>query len=215
MTADVHPTVRGLLVWMQANDPRLRALMADEAADAEDVSPSGDAATRAHLRFVADALAANAAPARREELEAFRTSLPRLLRSSEAALQEHIDVIGQATVFEAEKQFGSTSHEDPGFVDTLDRRVRVNAWMRLFLGLLDAASPDRPPLAAPALAWMAHNQGYLADTIFSMDRRAKELEMSRGGPDAVADAEVVNRIGQATMLQSHVRFLVEAIAHAL
>ena len=59
---------------------------------------------------------------------------------------------------------------------------------------------------------MAERQTQLADTIFAMDRRAKEAEIARGGPDAVADPAVVNRIGQAAMLQAHTRFLVEALA---
>ena len=39
-----------------------------------------------------------------------------------------------------------------------------------------------------ALAWMGERQVQLADTIFAMDRRAKEAELARGGPDAIADA---------------------------
>jgi hypothetical protein len=45
-----------------------------------------------------------------------------------------------------------------------------------------------------------------------MDRRAKQAELERGGPDAIADPGVVNRIGQAAMLQAHTRFLVEGLA---
>jgi hypothetical protein len=48
-----------------------------------------------------------------------------------------------------------------------------------------------------------------------MDRRAKEGEIVRRGPDAVDDPDVVNRFGQAAMLQAHMRFLVEAIAATL
>jgi hypothetical protein len=48
-----------------------------------------------------------------------------------------------------------------------------------------------------------------------MDRRAKEIEISRGGPDAVADPAVSNRIGQAATLHAHTRFLVEALARCL
>jgi hypothetical protein len=55
----------------------------------------------------------------------------------------------------------------------------------------------------------------LADTIFAMDRRAEEAEISRGGPDAVADRAVVNRIGQAASLHAHTRFLVDALAATL
>lgn len=59
---------------------------------------------------------------------------------------------------------------------------------------------------------MTAHQGILADTIFTMDRRAKEAERARGGEDAISDPAVVNRIGQAAALQGNVRFLVEAIA---
>jgi len=97
----------------------------------------------------------------------------------------------------------------------LDRRVRVAAWTRVFLAALDEARAPAPPAAPAALEWMAAHQTQLADTIFAMDRRAKEGEMARGGADAVASPEVVNRIGQAAMLQAHTRFLVEGLAAAL
>ncbi len=200
---------------MQTNGPRLRALMAEEAATGDDPSPSGDAAVRAHLRFVADALVANAGPGQERELAAFREDLPDRLRSAEAGLGHLVDMLGEAAAFEAGKQFGDDAGEDPSLAGMLDRRVRVGAWMRLFLQLLDEARPDRPPVSPAALAWMGDHQQHLADTIFSMDRRAKELEIARGGPDAVADTAVVNRIGQAAMLQSHVRFTVEALARGL
>ncbi len=49
----------------------------------------------------------------------------------------------------------------------------------------------------------------------SLDRGAKQALIDRGRPDAVADPEVVNQIGQATMLQGHIKFLVEALAQNL
>ena len=80
-----------------------------------------------------------------------------------------------------------------------------------------APQPAEPstPAAPAALEWMAAHQAQLADTIFAMDRRAKQAELDRGGPDAIASPEVVNRIGQAAMVQAHARFLVEALAAAL
>jgi hypothetical protein len=42
--------------------------------------------------------------------------------------------------------------------------------------------------------------------------RAKRAELDRGGPDAIASPEVVNRIGQAALVQAHARFLVEGLA---
>ena len=62
---------------------------------------------------------------------------------------------------------------------------------------------------------MGERQDQLADTIFAMDRRAKQAEIERGGPDAVAGAETVNRIGQAATVQAHTRFLVEGLAAGL
>jgi len=206
---------RGLLVWMQTNGPRLQALMAQEAARADDLSPAGDAAVRAQLRFVADALAANAGPGRAEALAGFRDRLPSALDGAAERVGELSELLGEATALEVGLQFADASPDDPGLVAMLARRVRVDAWMRLFLERYDAAQPDRPPAAPAALAWMAEHQTHLADTIFAMDRRAKQHELERGGPDAIADVETVNRIGQATMLQSHVRFLVEALARAL
>jgi hypothetical protein len=211
----VHPVARGLLVWMQAGGPRLQSLMAEEAARADDLSPAGDAAVRAQLRFLAEALAANAGPGRAAALEAFRDRLPDVLDDAEDRLRAHAELLGEATAFEVGLQFADASPDDPGLVAMLERRVRVGAWVRLFLEAFDAAQPDRPPAAPAALAWMADHQVHLADTIFSMDRRAKQLAQQRGGPEAIADQEVVNRIGQATMLQSHVRFLVEALARAM
>jgi hypothetical protein len=45
-----------------------------------------------------------------------------------------------------------------------------------------------------------------------MDRAAKQAELERGGPDAIAATDAVNRIGQAATVQAHMRFLVEAVA---
>ena len=97
----------------------------------------------------------------------------------------------------------------------VDRRLRIGAWTRVFLAELDAARAPAPPVAEQVLGWMGDRQTQLADTIFAMDRRAKEAEVARGGPDAIADTDVVNRIGQAAMLHAHTRFLVEALAEAV
>jgi len=64
------PAAQALLGWMQLNAPRLREILEEEAEFADDLSPAGDAAVRAHLRFVAEALAANGAGATGEALDA-------------------------------------------------------------------------------------------------------------------------------------------------
>lgn len=215
MSTAPHPTARGLLVWMQSHPGRLRELLAREAEGSDDLAPAGDPAVRAHLAFVAEALAATAAPAAAPRLEAFAAGLPALLRAREGDVDAEMRTVGEAHAFEVDLQFGAEARDDPGMRETLDRRVRIAAWTRVFLDGLDRVREGREPVAPRALAWMGERQTRLADTIFAMDRRAKQGEMERGGPDAVASPEVVNRIGQAAMLQAHSRFLVEALAETL
>lgn len=214
-TRAVHPVAQGLLGWMQANPQRLRTLLDEEATGSEDLGPAGDPAVRAHLRFVAEGLAAVAAPAGRAALEGFAAGLPALLAEREAQVDEEMRRVGEAHAFEVDLQFGEEAAEDPSVHAMVDRRVRIAAWTRVFLDGLDAARAPAAPVAAATLEWMAARQTLLADTIFAMDRRAKEREIARGGPDAVASPEVVNRIGQAAMVQAHSRFLVEGLAETL
>ena len=196
---------------MQTGHPRLNALMSEEASLAEDLSPAGDAAVRAHLRFLAEALAANAGPGQAAALQELSDDLPSRMDEAGPRLAEIEELLADANAFEADKQFGDVAADDPGLAGMLERRIRVNAWLRWFLERIGAALPDRP-VSDAASAWIAGNQTRLADTIFAMDRAAKRAEMDRGGPDAIANPDVVNRIGQAAMLQGHVRVLVEAIA---
>lgn len=214
-TRAVHPAAQGLLGWMQANGARLRALLDEEAAGADDLSPAGDPAVRAHLRFLAEALAANASSTGQGALEGFAARLPALLAEREGLLDQEMRRVGEAAAFEVDRQFGEEAAEDPSVHAMVDRRVRIGAWIRVFLDGLDAARAPAAPVAPAVAAWMAGRQTQLADTIFAMDRRAKEKEIERGGPDAVASPEVVNRIGQAASVQAHVRFLVEGLAEVL
>lgn len=206
------PVAQALLGWMQLNGKRLREILAEEAEDAEDLSPAGDAAIRAHLRFVGEMLAANALGDTREPLEAFARELPeRLTRAADA----ETDRVSDAMAAEAELQFGGMAGEDPGLQPHLDRTVRIEAWSRAFLRLLDEALPADRAVAADAIAWMRDNQTKLANLIFAMDRSAKKAEVARGGADAIASADAVNRIGHAVVLQARTRFLVEALAATL
>ena len=202
-----------LLHWMQAHPDRLRALLADEASGAADVTPAGDAAIRAHLRFVTEALAASADDADRERLE----SLAEGLEADAMAhrLDDAIDLVGGATAHELRLQFGESAAADTALGDMTGRRVRLAAWHRVYLEEMEEALGADAFDAGAAKAWMAAHQEVLADTIFAMDRRAKQREIDRGGPDAVASAAVANLIGQAASLHAHTRFLVEAIERHL
>ncbi|MGD9572413.1 MAG: hypothetical protein AB7V62_11040 [Thermoleophilia bacterium] len=215
MTIDTAPRpARPLLTWMQAHPDRLTALLAEEATGEEDVTPASDAAIRAHLRFVVEALAANADAGARDRLEGLAD------RIAEDAidpvrLEEAIDLVGAVTAHEFRLQFGASAAKDEALGDMAGRRVRIAAWHRVFLdeleGTLDRGGFD----ADEARTWMAGNQMTLADTIFAMDRLAKQREIDRGGPDAVASTEVANRIGQAATLHAHTRFLVDAVGRGL
>lgn len=210
--APIHPNARAVLAWMGQRMLRLQELVAEELArpgEEQDHSPASDAAIRAHLRFVAEGIAAHASPARVDALEAFASEVGDAMSADVDALEAELTPVGEATVFELEKQFGSGISEDEQMHATAGRRVRLAGWTNLFLARLDDALDAS--VKAPALEWMGERQGHLANTIFAMDRRAKELEIERTGPDAVDDVDVANRLGQAAMLQAHSRFLVEAL----
>jgi len=210
-TRATHPTAQALLGWMQANPARLRYRLDTAAAGGGDLSPMGDPSIVAHLAFVADAVAATAAPGHEEELRVFAAgAMDDLWRARERA-EENMVAVGEAHALEARLQFGDGAGADPANREVVDRRVRVIGWTFLFLDELQEATGDSG-LADRARDWMTAHPGVLADTIFTMDRRAKEAERARGGEDAISDPAVVNRIGQAAALQGNVRFLVEAIA---
>jgi len=215
MSTAPHPTAHGLLVWMQTHHTRLLELVGEEGAGREDTAPAGDAAIRAHLRFVAEALAANAGPGQAAELQDFAEHLEVRMQAAAASMDDVLEQLEDATAFEAESQFGDAVSDDEAFVAVLERRLRVDAAIQTFLEALDQARPDRAPIRQPTLDWWKANSRRLAHTIFSLDRGAKQAMLDRGQQDQVADPEVVNQIGQAAMLQGHIKFLVEALAQNL
>lgn len=200
---------------MQQNGSRLHALLNEEAAGNGDHSPSGEAAIRAHLRLVAEALAATAGPATRAGLEDLAVAMPERLDASRDELDAELELLADAAAHELDLQFGTAqASTDPSVREVTERRLRVQAWTRVFLRRVGEAVGDGD-VAGAALEWMGARQDDLAGLIFAMDRRAKEGEIARRGPDAVDDPDAVNRIGQAAMLQANIRFLVEAIAATL
>ena len=194
---------------MQHQGGRLHELLDDEASRADDHSPVSDAAIRAHLRFIAEALAASAAPAARDSLDRFASGLNERIDANLDRLDEQLAKVGNAAAFEVELQFGESGNEDPLVRKVIERRMRINAWHRFFLSLLDdAVGADH---TAASIAWFAGNQVRLGDLIFATDRAAKQAIAAREGQEALGDSDRVNLIGQAATLQAHSRFLVEAI----
>src|SRR5947208_17069456 len=109
-------------------------------------------------------------------------------------------------------QFGEAVGEDSSFVAVVSRGVLITAWSRFYLRLLDEALGEGGRMAAAADGWMDGREDELAGMIFSIDRRAKQAEIARGGEQAVSDPDRVNQIGQAALLQARMRFLVEAVS---
>ena len=197
---------------MQQNAARLRALLEAEAEGESDLAPAGEPAIRGHLRLVSEALAATAGPATRAGLEQLALELPNFFSERDAEIADQMARQADAGDHELDRQFGvDRATDDPSVRGMADRKMRVDGWSRLFLRWVGEAIGD-DGFAAAAVGWMDAHQTDLANTIFAMDRRAKEAEIARTGLTAVDDPVIVNRIGQAAMLQANTRFLVEACA---
>ena len=210
MSTQIPDAARPVLTWMSANRPRLAELVFEETGVDGDRSPESDGSIRAHLRFVAEGLAA--AKPGDEDLAAYAASVGDDLAVDD--YERHVGQLGEAHAFAAASQFGEEAGEDPLNREVIDRRVRLNAWIRVFLDALDAARAPAEPWAPAVNAWMTEQDRHLANTIFAMDRRAKEVEIQRGNRAAVDDADTANMIGRAATVQAHMRFLVEGLAEA-
>jgi hypothetical protein len=210
----MHPNSQAMLAWMGSHPQRLRELLEDEAEGVDaDLTPMGDASIRAHLRFVGETLSAHAAPGD-EGVASFGDRLPLLLGERDDLYADQLDALGEAHAFEASKQFGDVAQEDPSNQQVIERRVRMGAWLGVFLDALDSVR-DGDPVGDQVKEWMADRQTELANLIFTMDRQAKEAERARAGEQAISDPDAVNRIGQAATVRAHSRFLVEALGETL
>lgn len=213
-TRPLNPLAHAMLAWMSRSQHRLQDLLDEESEGDQVVTPVSDEAIRAHLRYVGEALSASADP-RDAGVAGFGERLPALFAERDALLLETMGVLGEAHAFEAGKQFGEVAGDDPSNRHVLDRRVRLNAWMRVFLDALDAAREGEPPVAPAVNRWMAERQEHLANAIFAIDRQAKRALIARSGAEALSDPDTVNRVGQAALVQAHTRFLVEALSETL
>lgn len=204
------PPATTLLEWMREHGRRLGELMIAEGREADDRTPVSDAAIRAHLRFIAEALAANADPEHRAAFGDLAVHLLDRIDERHELLDRALDRVAGAVALEVNLQFGDEGADDPTLRKVVERRMRVVAWHRFFLELLDESVGTTN--APAAIAWMSEHQGRLGDLIFATDRGAKEAVRAREGAIALDDIVRVNQIGQAAMLQAYSRFLVEAIA---
>jgi hypothetical protein len=201
------------LAWMREHGDLLRELVTGEQSDDPDPAPAGDAAIRAHLQFLALALQATAAPGIAESLAGFSDELPEWFAGSQDLFEEHLTTGIGAIALEEHLQFGVLPGSDPSLDAGLERRVRIGGWIRIFLlGLEVHLGPAADGLDGQTLAWMGAHQRELGRLIFSLDLQAKSS--ARESAQTV-DLETQDAIGQAAVVQGHVRLLVEALASTL
>lgn len=203
-----------MLAWMREHGDVLRALLGEEGAGEDDTSPGGDAAVRAHLRFAAASLQANAEPRLAGDLAGFVDGLGAWFEEGRPLYEEHLATGAGAVALEEHLQFGARPGSDPSLDEALGRRLRIGGWTRVFLlGLELRLGPEHDGVAQQALDWIGARQRELSRLILALDREAKIAARRAGGGDI--DLETQDGIAQAASVQGHVRMLVEALGAAL
>jgi hypothetical protein len=196
---------------MRGHGDRLRALLAEETGGAV-TAPADDAAIRAHLRFALAALEATLSEPLRARVAGLADDLPGWFEDGSELYEEQLARGAGAIALEQHLQFGVRPGSDPSLDEGLMRRVRIGAWMRLaLLGLEERLGPAADGVAEETLAWMGAHQRQLGRLILSLDRRAR----TAAGPAAASDLAIQDEIGQAAVVQAHVRLLIEALAVGL
>ena len=206
-----------VLQWMSDNRERLGPLLGDEERlpDGEP-APADDAAIRAGLRLVAEALAAVAASPVRADLDGFGDDLPDWFAEGRALFDEHMTLAAGAMALEEHLQHRTRPGADPSLDAGLDRRMRLWGWIRLFLLALETRlGPRADGLAETVLAATADQGRRLAGVILVLERRARLAAAERAGGRVPTDPATLDEIGQAAVVQGYLRLLVENLAPAI
>ena len=212
---DEVPTPAALLAWMSRHGAELRRVVADEQAGERELAPADDPTIRAHLRFAALALTATAGPDLSARLEGFADELPEWFTESQPLYEDHLAAGGGAIALEEHLQFGTRPGSDPSLDAALHRRLRIAAWIRIFLvGLEGWLGPAADGLADQTLAAMGDRSRDLARLILSFDNRAKAAARRLSGGKPV-DIDIQDEIGQAAAVQGHIRLMLESLTGVL
>jgi hypothetical protein len=215
MPASEVPTPAAVLAWMSEHGAQLRRVVADEQAGERELAPGDDPTIRAHLRFAALALTATAGPDLSARLEGFAGELPGWFTESQPLYEDHLATGVGAIALEEHLQFGTRPGSDPSLDAALHRRLRIGAWIRIFLvGLERWLGPAADGLADQTLAAMGERGGDLARLILSFDIRAKAAARSVSGGKPV-DIDIQDEIGQAAALRGHIRLMLESLTEVL
>jgi hypothetical protein len=197
---------------MSDHRERLGPVLADDEPLLMGASPAGDPAIRAELRLLAEALHAVAAPPLGDDLAGLADDLPEWFSERRDLYEHHMALAAGAMALEEHLQHGTLPGADPSLDAGLDRRLRLWAWIRLFLMAVEEhLGPSADGLSEAALAWMHERQRRLAMVILALDRRARRAAAEA----APTDTATLDEIGQAVVVQAHLRLLVEALGASL
>ena len=209
------PTPTAVLAWMSEHGAELRRVVADEQAGERELAPADDPTIRAHLRFAALALTATAGPGLSASLEGFADELPDWFTASQPLYEDHLATGVGAIALEEHLQFGTRPGVDPSLDAALHRRLRIGAWIRIFLvGLEQWLGPPADGLSEQTLAAMGDRGRELARLILSFDSRAKAAARTASGGKPI-DLDIQDEIGQAAAVQGHIRLMVESLTEVL
>jgi hypothetical protein len=199
------------LTWMRHNGAVLRALVAEEneAAGAGNDAPAGDPAIRAHLRLLAAALEQTADENWQPRLADLQAGVAGWFADSDDLFDHHLAVGEGAMALEAHLQWGTVPGADPSLDVAQERRLRLLGWVRIFLlGLERHLGPSADGFSPAALGWMDGRQRDLGRSIAALDAQAKAAAARSAGDDL--DAELIDQIGQAILVQAYTRHVAEA-----
>jgi hypothetical protein len=202
--------VGDVLAWMRVHGDRLRELVAAEQEGERELAPGDDPTIRAHLRFAAEALAATAQEPLEGELAGYADALPGWFTECQPLYEDHLATGVGAIALEEHLQFGTRPGVDPSLDAALHFRLRIMAWVRIFLlGIESWLGPSADGLAEEALDEIRSRSGDLGRMILTLGTAAKTAaRAAAGGP---VDIETQDGIGQVAAVQGHVRIVLEAL----
>jgi hypothetical protein len=211
MSVDGAPAVRDVLAWMTDHGGRLRELVAAEQSGERELAPADDPTIRAHLRFAAEALAATASEPLAHDLAGFADALPGWFTECQPLYEDHLAAGIGAIALEEHLQFGTRPGVDPSLDAALHFRLRITAWVRIFLiGLERWLGPAADGLSEEVLEEIRGRAGDLGRMILSFGTAARNA--ARAAASGPVDIDTQDELGQVAAVQGHVRIMLEALA---
>ncbi|MGE0026047.1 MAG: hypothetical protein AB7O78_11145 [Thermoleophilia bacterium] len=213
MSIENAPAIGDVLAWMSDHGARLRELVAEEQAGERELAPADDPTIRAHLRYAAEGIAATAPEPLATGLAGFSEALPEWFTESQPLYEDHLAAGVGAIALEEHLQFGTRPGVDPSLDAALHFRLRITAWVRIFLiGIERWLGPAADGLSEEVLEEIRGRSGDLGRMILSFGTAARTA--ARGATGGPVDIGTQDEIGQVAAVQGHVRIMLEALTGA-